>query len=344
MNDPIGGVGVRVEAAEEYVQLLYRHLLQRDPEHGELAQWTSEIVGGMGAGRALQLFVDSTEYRQRFEGVRPAHPPGHYYSPIVNPAELKDLGLPRRPAAPADLHGIDLDPGAMRAWWQANARTLSLTAFPSEPDSSRRYFSNNGIYPIGDATVLRALIAERRPALIIEIGSGFSTACMLDTIDEFRLRTAIVAVEPDPARLRERLRVEDFERVELIERPVQAVPLELFGRLKANDILFIDSTHVLKTGSDVHHELFTILPRLAPGVLIHFHDIHYPFEYPDDWIFERRYSWNEVYALRAFLMHNRAYGILFMTSYFATIGQDLINRTCSQFSINPGGSLWLVKA
>jgi len=343
MNGPVESAGPRVEAAEDYVRLLYRHLLHREPEPGEFAHWVGEVAGGLGAGRAIELFVASPEYRQRIDVVTPAHPPGHYYSPIVNPQELRDLGLPRRAATAEDIAGIDLDAEAMRAWWQANVGVLAHTAFPNEPEPSRRYYANNGIFPIGDATILRAVVAERRPQLIVEVGSGFSTACMLDAIEEFHLTTRIVAVEPDPARLRERLWPDDSGRVEVIEKPVQSVPIALYDRLKPNDVLFIDSTHVLKTGSDVHHELFAILPRLAPGVLVHFHDIHFPFEYPDDWIFDRRYSWNEVYALRAFLMHNRAYDILFMTSFFATVGRDLINRTYSQFSINPGGSLWLVK-
>ncbi len=329
--------------AEGYIRLLYRHLLQREPAEAELGHWTQQVLRGLLPGRALELFVDSAEYKQRIGGLKPAHPPGHYYSPVINPEELRAMGLPRRTMDPSDIHGVALDPDGMREWWQRNADTIGRTAFATVAEPSSRYFASNGIYPVGDATILRALIAERQPRLIVEIGSGLSTACMLDAIDEFQLPTSIVAIEPDPARLLDRLRPADFTKVELIEKPVQEVPVERFEELQANDILFIDSTHVLKTGSDVHHELFTILPRLASGVLIHFHDIHYPFEYPDDWIFERRYSWNEVYALRAFLMHNGAYDILFMTSFFATIGQDLINRTYSQFSINPGGSLWLVK-
>ena len=81
---------------------------------------------------------------------------------------------------------------------------------------------------------------------------------------------------------------------------VQDVPIDEFRALGSGDVLFIDSSHVLKTGSDVHRELFEILPALASGVLIHFHDIDYPFEYPDLFLFERRYSWNEAYAVRAF--------------------------------------------
>ena len=87
--------------------------------------------------------------------------------------------------------------------------------------------------------------------------------------------------------------------------------------LEPNDFLFVDSTHVLKTGSDVHYELFYLLPRLNPGVLVHFHDVGYPFEYPDKWIYELNYSWNEAYALRAFLMFNAEFSIKFWNSLYA---------------------------
>jgi hypothetical protein len=99
----------------------------------------------------------------------------------------------------------------------------------------------------------------------------------------------------------------------------------------------------MKTGSDVHYELFKILPSLKPGVIIHFHDMHYPFEYPNAWIFESNFSWNEVYALRAFLMHNEDYQIEFFNSYFRQRFGEVIRATYPRFLENPGGSLWLKK-
>ena len=100
---------------------------------------------------------------------------------------------------------------------------------------------------------------------------------------------------------------------------------------------------MLKTGSDVHYELFHILPVLQPGVLIHFHDIQFPFEYPDQWIFDENRSWNEIYALRAFLMYNNRFKIKFWGSCFAHLRAELVRDVFAPFLKNPGGSIWLEK-
>jgi predicted O-methyltransferase YrrM len=187
------------------------------------------------------------------------------------------------------------------------------------------------------------MILEQRPKRIVEIGSGFSSACMLDTIDEVGLETELTFIEPDAERLRSLLRPEDSGRARIIEAPVQDVPLDEFRVLGSGDLLFIDSSHVLKTGSDVHRELFEILPALTPGVLVHFHDIDYPFEYPDLFLFERRYSWNEAYAVRAFLMYNANYRVEFMVAMFRRMAADLVRATFPAFDEQPGASLWVRK-
>jgi predicted O-methyltransferase YrrM len=190
--------------------------------------------------------------------------------------------------------------------------------------------------------MLRAMIAHFRPKNVIEIGSGFSSACILDAVDQVGLSDfTMTCIDPDPSRLRSRLREEDHSRVKIIEGPVQDVPVSTFSTLNENDILFIDSTHVLKTASDVHYELFSILPSLKKGVLVHFHDIHYPFEYPRQWLFEKNLSWNEIYALRAFLMYNTAFEVVFWTGLFAHRQHALILETHPLFLQNPGGSIWL---
>ena len=120
-------------------------------------------------------------------------------------------------------------------------------------------------------------------------------------------------IEPHPKLLKSLLKQGDLERIEIVPRPLQDVDLELFESLRANDILFIDSTHVAKIGSDVNRIFFEILPALATGVYVHFHDIFYPFEYPREWIYEGR-AWNEAYMLRAFLMYNAASGVLQLVS------------------------------
>ena len=151
---------------------------------------------------------------------------------------------------------------------------------------------------------------------------------MLDAVDHFGLSDfTITSINPDAARLRSRLLEEDRSRVDIIEGPVQDVPVSTFSKLNENDILFIDSTHVLKTASDVHYELFSILPSLNKGVLVHFHDIQYPFEYPRQWLFEDNLSWNEIYALRAFLMYNSAFERVFWNGLFAHRQRALVHET-----------------
>ena len=198
------------------------------------------------------------------------------------------------------------------------------------------------MFPYGDAAVLRATIAESAPKRIIEIGSGYSTACMLDSVEEFGLDPQITCIEPDATRLKKLLRADDFTRLKLLEMPVQQAPLSIYPELKAGDILFINSTHVVKTASDVHHEFFHILPLLNDGVIVHFHDCPFPFEYPPNWVLKDNMSWNEVYFLRAFLMYNDRFKIRFWTTMFNKTCADLVKETLPRMSEPPLGSgLWI---
>ena len=134
----------------------------------------------------------------------------------------------------------------------------------------------------------------------------------------------------------------DAGHVRVIEQQVQDVDRALFQSLRTNDILFVDSTHVSKCGSDVNYIFFEILPLLAAGVIVHFHDIFYPFEYPRAWIHEGR-AWNELYLLRAFLMHNTDYRVLLGNSYVHHRFPGWMARHYPQLLRNPGGSFWLQK-
>ena len=275
--------------------------------------------------------------------VNPYFPPGHYHSPIVDPAQVASHLEKVRELRPADLKGINISMGVLLDWWLAAKPVLSATSLPDQQVPDRRYHEEGAPYPYGDAMILRAMIATAKPRQIVEIGSGFSTACMLDSLDEFGLvGCKITCIEPYPDRLLNLMRKPDHDRVQIIKSNVQSVPLVLFEKLKAGDVLFIDSTHVLKTGSDVHYELFEIVPALAPGVIIHVHDCPYPFEYPKEWIFDKNYSWNEAYALRAFLMFNNEFQILFWNSLFRrAFAQHWFGDVPQSRDKNPGSSIWL---
>jgi hypothetical protein len=121
----------------------------------------------------------------------------------------------------------------------------------------------------------------------------------------------------------------------------QEVNIETFEKLNPGDFLFVDSTHVVKTGSDVNYIIFEILPKLKSGVIIHFHDIFYPFEYPKDWVFMGR-NWNEDYFLKAFLMYNKDFEIMLFSHYLHNQHKEVFNKMplCDK---NHGGNLWLMK-
>ena len=332
--------------AERFVLDLYRHLLRRDPQEKKRSYWVSALENGMPEHAVFSRFINSPEYKEKCR-VRCAFPDGHFHSPVVDPTKVADyvadtsrsIGLLQS----GDLSGIALNEARMVEFWNQNAHQIAQTPFTEAPTAENRYYYDNAVFPYGDAIILRAIIGTFRPKNIIEIGSGYSSACILDSAEHFGLdELTLTCIEPYPSRLKGLLRPGDMDRVTIIERPVQTCPATDFQCLQPNDILFIDSTHVMKTGSDVHHELFNILPAVAPGTLIHFHDIQYPFEYPDDWI-QKNFSWNEIYALRAFLMYNPNFEVIFFNSMFAYKQSALIKTTFSPFLKNPGGSLWLRK-
>jgi hypothetical protein len=130
------------------------------------------------------------------------------------------------------------------------------------------------------------------------------------------------------------------ERLHVLGRRLQDVPLDRFRALQANDILFFDSTHVCKIGSDVNYAVFEILPSLAPGVLVHFHDVFHPFEYPPAWVYEGR-NWSEAYLLRAFLQFNEAFEIVYFNTFLAHFHRALLAELMPLCLRNTGGSIWL---
>ncbi len=329
------------ERASSFVQMAYEHLLHRTPQPREADHWITLIVNGMTEGDVFRRIVAGPEYRLR-NAVTPGHAPGHFYSPVVNPDEVQDYWAKSSAQGVESLLGIDIDMGAMTDFWDRSLEFMRSLDFSSGAGGHSRYYLSDGRYPPGDALVLGAMLNAFRPRLIYEIGSGFSSAAMLDAADRIGLTPFhLTCIDPDANRLRSLLRPADQDRVTIIERKVQDVPLATFEDIGRGDILFIDSSHVLKTGSDVHFELFEILPRLRPGVIVHFHDILFPFEYSKAWIFDKKWSWNEVYALRAFLMYNEKFKIIFFNDLFFKANPLLAAGVIPGAEPVFGGSLWL---
>ncbi len=265
-------------------------------------------------------------------------PPGHYYSPIPSLHDIEARSAQVWAPAPDGLPGIDLNLDGQLAWIE-RLRDLrpEFPAYGPRPIAGHRYYTDNGMYGVGDALALYTMMRALRPRRILEAGSGFSSALMLDVNERFLgSELELTFIDPEPARLRRLLRDDDTTRATVHARPLQEVIAPLAAELEARDILLIDSSHVLKTGSDVNYLLFEVLPALREGVYVHFHDIPYPFEYPRRWVMEGR-AWNEAYALRAFLMYNPAFRIELFISALKALERAAVHDI-------PGGSyLWLRK-
>lgn len=213
--------------------------------------------------------------------------------------------------------------------------------FPEKQVPQYRYFYDNTWFSYADAIYLCCFLRMHTPARIVEIGSGFSSAVILDTVDNFYpTRPEITFIEPQPERLESLLRKEDKSHVTLIDKKLQEVSSEVFSSLEEGDFLFIDSSHILRCGSDLQRILFEILPVLPPGVFVHFHDVFYPFDYPAEWLLEGRYC-NENYFLHAFLAYNCEWSIYFFSTYAAFAFSDFLKTNMPMCLKNPGGSLYL---
>lgn len=272
-------------------------------------------------------------------------PPGHFYSPITHPAEVaRHLDATQGKEAPRQLADVHLDHTAIVETWRALLPYLQSAPFSERPADGLRFGYENPAYSYGDASMLHAMLRHLRPARVVEIGSGWSSAVIVDT-DERYLggETSLTFIEPFPELLTTLVGA-GSGHTRVVDRPVQQAPLEIFLELQRNDILLIDSTHVVKTGSDVCFELFEILPRLASGVMVHIHDMFWPFEYPRSWAVNENRSWNELYAIRAFLAGNSQWRVRMFNDYLAQIDRALIEETFPLFLRNPGGALWLERA
>ena len=295
-----------------------------------------------------RLLKENGRLRAELERLRAAQsdwarffPPGHFYSPLPSRAEVAEAFA--RGGFGPPFPGVELNEDGQVARLERFATWYPEQPFPEQPVEGRRFHLDNPSYGHFDAIMLYSMLREAQPRRVIEVGSGFSSAAMLD-LNELAFGGAMrfSFIDPDMRRLRPLLRPDDERRCELIERRVQEVPLEVFRTLRENDVLFIDSSHVSKIGSDVNRLYFDVLPVLAPGVLIHIHDVAGNLEYPKEWYEEGR-AWNEQYLLRAFLMHNAAYRIELFTGWLFNTRHDWFVRHLPLCARGGGGQLWLRK-
>ncbi|MBL8748954.1 MAG: class I SAM-dependent methyltransferase [Planctomycetes bacterium] len=274
-----------------------------------------------------------------------AFPDGHFYSPVVDTADVVAREAEIWPAAP-EILGIE--------WNREHHETVLGEYFPRHlpqydypetlPDTPDldRFYTRNSQFSWLDSRSLFVLLSEWKPKRMVEVGSGYSTLLTADVSRrQFDRAMDFTCIEPYPRPFLRKGTLPGVTR--LLQQRVEHVGLEPFLRLGAGDVLFIDSSHVAKTGSDVNFLFFEVLPRLAPGVRIHVHDIHLPREYPREWVIGENRSWNEQYVLRALLMYSTAFRVLFGCSWAFHTMPEAVRKALAhpRGVLYGGGSLWL---
>jgi len=236
--------------------------------------------------------------------------PIHYYEPLPDFRSITTEQITRRREYP----GIDFN-------WNEQLTLVNELAAYSDELRELQFDFDNAFFNGFDAAVYYSLIRHLQPQRIVEIGGGYSTQ-LADRALARNGTGKLTCIEPYPE---DRLNGAKLD-IELITKRVEEIDIDLFSSLDANDILFIDSSHTVKFGSDVCFEFLEVLPRLKPGVWIHVHDIFFPHDYPEEWLIERRQAWNEQYLLEAFLSFNSRFSVQLANHWFCLDHLDAAAR------------------
>jgi hypothetical protein len=270
--------------------------------------------------------------------------PVHFYQPIPDTRALREE-LWTRPSA---IPGVVIEEGKQLELLDGFVRDFreEYETFPkkSSGNPSEFHFDNPSFLSV-DAEILYCMIRHFKPKRIIEVGSGYTTYLAARAVlknQQEGYPCELVAVEPYPAPALK----QGFPGLgQLVEQKVEEVPLETFAQLGENDILFIDSSHVLAIGNDVHYEYLELLPRLNKGVIVHIHDIFLPTEYPRQWVMEHRRFWTEQYLLQAFLAFNDSFEVLWGGNWMRVNRPDRLQAAFNSYlpSETLPGSFWMRK-
>ena len=264
----------------------------------------------------------------------------HYYDPVFNPQNLKHSLRDDR-----NLPGIDFNESKQLDLLNSFNYQEELIAFPVNKPSGTKpeYYYNCGAYCAGDGEFLYSMVRNFKPSRIIEIGSGFSSLMILNSLNKNRSEdenyTCIQeCIEPYEMPWLESL------PVQVIRKKLEDVDINLFSNLKANDMLIIDSSHIIRPQGDVVTEYLEILPALNSGVIVHIHDIFTPKDYLDSWFYKDVHFWNEQYLLEAFLTLNKDFEIIGALNYLKHKHFDLFAEKCPILKQQPNaepGAFWI---
>ena len=247
----------------------------------------------------------------------------HYYQPLFN-----DKALKNKLSAVRELPGIDLSLENQIDLCKTLTYSSELAAlgWSEQPKENKGFHFSNGNFEAGDADFLYQFVRKTKPARVIEIGSGSSTKIVAEALFKNReldkKPSKHIAIEPYENNWLETL------PVEVIRKPVESCPIELFKDLKEGDLLFIDSSHMIRPQGDVLFEYLNIIPSLNSGVYVHVHDIFTPRDYPENWVKKDVRFWNEQYLLESMLSNQNRYKPVAMLNHLKHTHPEVLASVC----------------
>ncbi len=260
--------------------------------------------------------------------------PVHFYSPIPDTKKLSDALWQNHNLST----GIDFQEQEQIEWLK-----MVASRYQNEYEALKKYPDNTEFGAV-DSEILYSMVRWLKPKKMIEIGSGYSTIITAQALVRNELENEITCrytvIDPYPKAFIQ----QGFLGISsLVQKPVQEIPLKEFEDLDEGDILFIDSSHVVKIGSDAQYEFLHILPKLKPGVIIHVHDIFLPSEYPKHWVLKEHRFFNEQYILEA-LLFSQKFKVLWGSSFMHLFQSELLKKYISSYqSTDWPGSFWMKK-
>lgn len=265
-----------------------------------------------------------------------------YYEPLIAPQKTINrrlLNLKR---------GLKIDYQIEKQLFLINSFNYQIELLSLESqviENLPPYNYNNGNFESGDSEFYYSLIRQIKPRTIIEVGSGNSTIVAINALKvnsvEFQSNPSLICIEPYEAAW-----LDKVDGIQLLRKKVEDIGIDFFKQLKENDILFIDSSHMIRPQGDVNYEILNIIPNLIRGVYIHIHDIFTPYDYCYNWIVNQRRFWNEQYLLEAYLSENDNVEVIASLNYLSHDYPELLSKALPKYSLRKGcdlGSFWLRK-
>ena len=271
-----------------------------------------------------------------------------YYSPVP---DVTDLARRKVWDHRSELSGIDFSPDAQVAFLKKLGNKFGHECdWPPNPTNDPyRFYTENNTFSFGCAASTHCILRAFKPRRVVEVGSGnssliISRALLMNAKNAGVKYPEYTVIDPYPGSIVKK-NLPGFSR--LIKKRVELLDVNFFEQLDDNDVLFIDSGHTVRIGGDVNFLILDILPRLAPGVIVHFHDIGLPYEYPKVYATNRRFRvfWTEAYLLQAFLCHNSQYEIMLAVSYLMSEQKEAFRAAFPFYDpkkhVSTSGSFWI---